>query len=179
MKKLLLFCTVLVLLAACKGEQGDVGPQGPAGPQGPIGAAGPQGPAGPAGPQGPIGQPGASPQIYDFTAGFDSGLFTSFDFPTTLDSTNFVLVYIRKDANLFSLLPFRSWAYTADGENMATLDLTFDYNPTILYINSNTNNVPQNYTFRYRVVVLKGTPGARLDMERYRDYANLKKDYNL
>ena len=61
--KLFVLIIVLVLiLGACVGPQGTVGPAGPqgtvgpAGPQGSVGPAGPQGSVGPAGPQGPAGQ---------------------------------------------------------------------------------------------------------------------------
>jgi hypothetical protein len=188
MRKLILFCTVVALLAACKPERGEVGPQGPAGaqgtqgvagPAGPAGAAGPAGPQGAAGPQGPAGQNAAQPRIYDFTAGFGTGLFTTFQFPQPLDTYDFVLVYIDKDAKQYAALPFKSWAFTATGQNLVVLDLNFDHSPTMLYINSNTSNIPPAYTFKFRVVVMKGAAGGRLNLERYRDYQNLAADYNL
>ena len=49
---------VMLVFAACGGQQGSPGPPGPEGPQGPEGSPGPQGPPGPEGPQGPAGPPG-------------------------------------------------------------------------------------------------------------------------
>jgi hypothetical protein len=47
-----------LLLAACAGKEGPIGPQGPVGPAGPEGPQGPPGPEGPQGPPGPEGPPG-------------------------------------------------------------------------------------------------------------------------
>ncbi|HEV7347303.1 hypothetical protein [Telluribacter sp.] len=191
MKKSLLFCVIVVLLAACKGEQGEVGPQGPAGPKGETGTAGPQGAqgttgtqgpkgdTGTTGAQGPAGQDAAQPKVFDFTAAFAGELFTTFTFPKALDRYDFVLIYIQKDVDLYSALPFKSWAYTADGENLQNLDLSFEHNKEIVRINANKNDIPADYTFKYRIVVLKGAAGGRVNAERYRNYANLKLDYNL
>ena len=50
-----LFVIVVLLLAACAGEEGAEGPQGPEGAQGPPGPAGSEGPPGPPGPAGSDG----------------------------------------------------------------------------------------------------------------------------
>jgi len=57
--KLRFAAAILVLvLAACEGAEGPMGPAGPQGLQGPAGAQGLPGPAGPEGSQGPAGQQG-------------------------------------------------------------------------------------------------------------------------
>ena len=61
-RRFILFVSLLLavlLLAACKGEEGPIGPQGPAGPAGPEGPQGPPGADGAEGPAGPAGADGA------------------------------------------------------------------------------------------------------------------------
>ncbi len=56
-----LWASIVLVIAACSGEDGKDGATGPAGATGPSGSAGPAGPAGPsgdAGPQGPTGPAG-------------------------------------------------------------------------------------------------------------------------
>jgi len=57
---LALVFTIMLLMAACAGQEGPVGSPGPAGPAGPEGPQGPPGEEGPAGPVGPAGESAAA-----------------------------------------------------------------------------------------------------------------------
>lgn len=184
MKNLLLIC-IVTLFIACKGEKGDVGPAGPQGEKGATGAvgttgpAGPQGPVGATGPAGPQGVPGSTvqPSVYDFTLDVSKAL-ASYSWPKQLGSYDIVLVYLKKSESFYTQLPFSGYSYTSDLKDFLKVDLNFDYSTLTLYINKE-GNLPTGATFLFRAVVLKGAKGGRLDLERYRDYNNLKADFGL
>lgn len=185
------FYAILVLgfLAGCQGKQGEVGPagakgdtgsQGVAGPQGPAGQPGATGPTGPAGPTGPQGTPGTSgtqPAVYDFTLDASKTL-ASYSWPKQLGVYDVVLVYIKKSESFYSALPFAGYSFTSDGKDFLKVNMNFDHSTFTLYIN-NDGLLPTGATFLYRAVVLRGSKGGRIDTERYRNYENLKADFNL
>ncbi|GAB3888664.1 hypothetical protein [Spirosoma agri] len=192
MKKLLLILSIVGVLAGCsKSEKGDPGPKGdtgatgatgatgPAGSTGatgPTGAAGAAGPAGPQGPQGPAGT-SATPAVYDFTE--DLSKTPSWDFPKALGDYDVVLTYIMRNKGIgYAPLPFSGYAYTSDQKDFIKLNISVTQYTYFLSF-SNDTSVPPGATFWMRAVVLKGAKGGRLDLARYQDYENLKKDFNL
>ena len=58
------------------------------------------------------------------------------------------------------------------------LDVTFSQYTYTIYFDNETS-VPPGASFWIRAVIMKGAKGGRLNMERYTDYENLKKDFNL
>jgi len=86
MLKKLLYLTAIFLfaglvVAACTGATGAVGPAGSPGPAGPQGEPGPAGPAGSAGPAGPAGPVGASLTMTETQALEKAGSLAAIQFP--------------------------------------------------------------------------------------------------
>lgn len=184
-KSLLVFVlSASIMLVSCKGDEGPTGPQGPSGTNGTNGsngATGPVGATGPAGPTGTSGTPGtnaAQPAVYDYTIDL-SKASVSWDFPKALGNYDIALTYIMVNKGSgYTSLPYRSYAYTADQRDFIKLDAyVLEYSYFLAF--RNDASVPPGATFWMRTVVLKGAKGGRLDLARYQDYDNLKKDYNL
>jgi hypothetical protein len=93
------------------------------------------------------------------------------------DSAHKLLIMKNKGSG-YSPLPYRGYTYTSDQKDFMKLDVTFDYYTYNIYLNNETS-VPTGATFWMRAVILKGAKGGRIDLSRYEDYENLKKDYNL
>jgi hypothetical protein len=188
MKKTLYFLCLVGLLSSCEGPQGDPGPAGAkgevgaTGPQGPTGAAGPQGiqgPAGPTGPQGPAGPAGTSTnnvRYYDIQLDVTQAL-AGYQFKTPLAANELVFVFLQKTELFRTALPFEGYAYDIN-KNFLKVKLSYDYANYTLYVGNDTV-IPSGATFAFRIVVMKGVPGGRIDAARYNDYANLKADFNL
>lgn len=180
MKNYVFVTAIMLLLACCKGEKGDLGPQGPQGVQGERGATGlqgPQGVQGPVGPQGPAGQNGAQPTVYDAAVDISSGQ-AFYYFKNKLGDYDIPLVYIKYSTCCYVQLPFDSYSDTQDGTQFLKLKSWFTYSEYFVSLRNETN-LPKGATFLFRFVILKGTKGGRLNLDRYRDYENLKKDFDL
>lgn len=78
----------------------------------------------------------------------------------------------------YSPLPYRGFAYTADQKDFIRLDTYFIAYDSFLSFRNDVS-VPPGASFLMRAVILKGAKGGRLNMERYQNYENLKKDFNL
>ena len=157
---LALAVTISALLSGCKG------PDGPTGPIGPIGA---------------VGLPGkdaAQPAVYDYTVDMSKSLII-WNFPKSLEAYDIPFTYIMANKGTgYSMLPFKSFAYTSDQKDFIKLDTWFlNYDSFLSF--RNETSVPTGATFWMRTVVIKGVKGGRIDVARYRDYANLKADFNL
>lgn len=198
MKKLVLVIPFIafVLLVGCKGEVGPqgptgekgstgatgatgaTGPQGTTGTTGATGATGPAGPVGATGPAGAAGQNAAQPIYYDFTVDLSKAL-ASWTFPKPLEANDIVLAYIMTNKGIgYNPLPFRGYAYTSDQKDFIKLDVTFSVYTYTLYFDNETS-VPPGASFWIRTVILKGAKGGRLAADKYRDYNELKKEFNL
>lgn len=190
MKTIIYAILVVVIFAGCKGEKGDVGPagaQGATGSQGPTGPIGATGPVGPVGPAGPQGVAGVQPSVYDFTAKFGTGLSSSVSYKMGtggLGTYDIVLVYMTtnrdKDAGVIirSQLPYSgSILYEAVFISGTTFSAQYGTSGNV-YIDSKTTNFAA-IDFDFRAVILKGSKGGRIDLERYQNYENLKADFGL
>lgn len=167
---------ITLFIASCKGEKGDMGPAGPQGPQGVSGA------------QGPAGNDLIAPKIYDFTFRFGKSMPTSATYSKipTPGQYDFMVAYITTGkttsggvtAIIRTPLPFRG-VILYDSKSYYPIDIEFSYGASgNVYINSYGNTFDA-VDIDFRVVVIKGSRGVRIDVDRYRNYENLKKDFNL
>ena len=183
MKGILYTMALSCLLIACKGPQGETGGIGPAGAKGETGATGPagtvpgpQGPTGATGPQGPTGAATNNARYYDFQLDVTKVL-GGYQFKTPLTSNEVVFVFLQRNDLFKSALPYEGFANDIN-KAFLKVKMNFQYADYTLYVDNDTV-IPSGSTFAFRAVVVKVVPGGRVNIERYQDYANLKKDFNL
>lgn len=186
----LLGLTLLIVIYACKGPQGEVGPAGPQGATGAAGATGPQGASGVAG-AGIIASPW-SPTATQANWGladpadktfFSLGIvyqptatLTQATFQRILDQ-GLVLIYGRfiNDPGAVYLLPMYEenfshlYAVPNNDNNKIGVDLFYDFvePPT---------RIP---SMQFRFVMVPPAPGGRLASIDWKNYAEVKKYLNL
>jgi hypothetical protein len=173
MKKLFYAFAVSAILFGCSGQDGKDGDPGPKGDKGETGTTGATGPAG------PKGEPAANTSqayTYDFNLDVTKTL-GGYAFKIPVDPQEFVLVFLRKNDNFYTAVPYAGYAFDVN-KNFLKVDMTYEYSSFTLYVDSKTV-LPAGATFVFRAVVIKGTPGKRLNMERYKDYENVKSDFGL
>ncbi len=175
MERILYTMALSCILIACKGPQGETGGIGPSGAKGEAGAVGAQGPA---------GQNATAPKYYDFTLGWSpsaANFWNYYQIQGGLKEDEIALVYL-KSKDFYFALPYYDYAYAADDVTREYVMLVHGYGTSansIAIKNEAIEDYKKAENFKFRAVILKGIPGGRLNVERYRDYANLKKDFNL
>lgn len=160
----------ILLLSSCSGKDGE---PGPAGPKGDSGTQGPKGD------KGDIGAPGANgSQAYTYDFNLDvTKTLGGYQFAIPVDPQEFVLVFLKKSDSFYTAVPYAGYAFDVN-KSFLKVDMTYEYSAYTLYVDSKTV-LPAGATFVFRAVVIKGTPGKRLNMERYKDYDNVKADFGL
>lgn len=160
----------LLLLSGCSGKDGEPGPKGD------TGAQGSQGPKGDAGAPGKNGTNGSQAYTYDFNLDVTK-LLEGYEFKTPIESDEFVLLFLKRSDLFYTAVPYAGYAYDVN-KAFLKVDLTYEYAEHKLYVDSKTT-LPAGATFVFRAVVMRGVPGGRLDLDRYKDYANVKADFGL
>ena len=166
---------IAITIAACSGEKGDPGP---------AGATGTQGAKGETGATGPAGQNATATKYYDFTLGWSpsaANFWNYYQIKGGLKEDEIALVYL-KSKDFYFALPYYDYAYAADDVTREYVMLVHGYGTAVNSIaikNEAIEDYKKAENFKFRAVILKGIPGGRLNIERYRDYANLKADFNL
>ncbi len=97
-----------------------------------------------------------------------------------LKDNEIVFVFLKSRSFYFAL-PYYEYARTTDdSEEYVMLTHAFGNDENSIGIrNEAVTDYKKSQTFKFRAVVMKGVPGGRVNIERYQDYANLKKDFNL
>mgnify|MGYP003405025418 CR=1 FL=1 len=178
--KIVIYAVLMaVIFAGCKGEKGDVGPQGS------QGIAGEKGAVGATGPQGTPGQNATLPKVYDFALRFGKSQPSSATFSKigTLSQYDYILIYAttNRDKDLGvairSMLPYDGGLlYESKFYFPVAFKASYGTSGNV-YIES--SNVFDAVDVDFRVVVIKGEKGGRINTERYHDYENLKADFGL
>ncbi|GAB3164728.1 collagen-like triple helix repeat-containing protein [Telluribacter humicola] len=167
---------IVLIVSSCKGPAGEDGKDGAPGPMGPKGETGATGPRGPAGAAGQNGQNGTTAKYYDFQLDVTEAL-GGHRFKTEVANDEMVFVYLQKSQYFRVLLPYSGYAFDVN-KSFLRVDMNYEYSDLTLYVDNETT-IPSGTTFTFRAVVIKASPGARLNVERYQDYNNLKADFNL
>ncbi|OJV19220.1 MAG: hypothetical protein BGO21_21235 [Dyadobacter sp. 50-39] len=170
MKHLFYPLIAILLLSGCSGKDGEPGPKGD------TGAQGAQGPKGDAGSPGKNGTNGSQAYTYDFNLDVTKTL-GGYQFETPIEPDEFVLVFLKKSEFFYTAVPYAGYAFDVN-KAFLKVDMTYEYGPHTLYVDSNTI-LPTGTTFVFRAVVIRGVPGGKLNLERYKDYANVKADFGL
>lgn len=161
---------VILLLSGCSGKDGEPGPKGDTGDKGATGTQGPKGD------KGDPGENTSEAYTYDFNLDVTKTL-GGYKFAIPVDPQEFVLVFLRKNELFYTAVPYAGYAYDVN-KSFLKVDFTYEYSANTLYVDSKTV-LPAGATFVFRAVVIKGTPGKRLNMERYKDYKKVKADFGL
>ena len=152
------------LLVSCSGKEGDIGLKGDKGEQGVQGE------------KGIDGQNGSQAYTYDFELDVTKSS-ESYKFNIPVDNQEFVLLFLKKNSEFYTSLPYYGYAFAVDG-TFQKLDMTYDFGTYSIYVDNYTN-LPSGTKFKFRAVVVKGVPGGRLKADAYLDYQKLKKEFNL
>lgn len=167
MKNIIYSIAISVLLFGCSGKDGK---DGSIGPKGDVGASGPKGDKGEA------GSNTSQAYLYDFNLDVTKTL-GGYEFDIPIEPDEFVLVFLKKNDSFYTAVPYAGYAFDVN-KSFLKVDLTYEYSSFTLYVDSKTT-LPAGATFVFRAVVIKGAPGQRLNLERYKDYENVKADFEL
>jgi hypothetical protein len=163
--------SLVFLLAACAGPQGEVGPAGP------QGAAGPQGVAGQTGAQGPAGTANViysewKTTTFNGSSTSQTGIIDAPKLTLEMRDKATVLVYVQIIFNGTYLLPY----YRA-GDNRILANIQTPGRIVIEAVGTEGVAFARASTYRYIII-----PGAVLGRKAAIDYSNyeeVKKAYNL
>jgi hypothetical protein len=165
--RIIYYLFLFLMIASCSGKEGAVGPKGD---KGDTGATGPKGDTGKA------GDNGSQAYIYDFTTDV-SVILNGYEFDEPIADNEFVFVFLKRTSSSYTALPYNGYAYDVN-KKFTRVNFGFEYYRYSLYIDD-FGDLPSGSVFAFRAVFMKGIPDGRLNAERYRDYNNLKADFNL